>query len=774
MPEAYESSLADLYASSQLKIPLYQRSYAWEPQQVKDLLGDIDYIIQRLDDADETNVYHYFGTVVLDNRGSLNAPGTADWQQFDIIDGQQRLTTISLLMGAIVEELDRLQEAFDTAEITTEQLPSEIIDSPGAKAQKERRQYVKKGSEDTGRHLKPAQLTEDAYERLVVDNQDPENVFQSEDLVPAQKLAKAKRTIQDWIDDKRETYAVTEDLTEADPDALIAYYEALYRLIRVISSKFKLTIHEVPSADEAGRLFEAVNDRGRDITLTDKVRSYLIYVAGEFDNLDTTQVARKFNDAVETVALKANDDAIVDQFVRFHWEIFTGEHKDIRNDRNPSEIHRRIKHSERHASIDRPAEEVVDWTKTYVNSLQDSAHAFVEAKYLDVFTDRHSVDEETISRLVSLHNYNFSNLTPLMMALLITSDPNEDGFTDIINQLEVYSFRVYQVMKRSTRIGRREFKEAAHRLYAAGHEDDYVNDLLGGSIQKEPYDSVEEAIPKVATYIDSYIGKHCPDNEFIDHLTRSDVRSGSDTRGWPGFCNSSAIRYLLYEYERDLRLEQGSDSALNQLPDVQSLDDKFTLEHIAPQSPEDDVKLENHGDNVDRLANLALLGPNDNTTADNDDYETKYENVYGDAQMLMLQGDLPTASDGWTVDNINARERELVSFCLDRWSGETTAKVTLQNEDYEEAEKAVIDPASGTALQIRQDVVRAANSNGNQVPSQTRIDLYDDGLEEDRKHFSECCGSALTKLVEGEDGTPRYECVCGSNLSVPNYSLNEN
>lgn len=767
MPDAYETSLAGLFEASHLVIPLYQRSYAWEPQQVEDLLGDIDYIDTRLQDDDSTDVYHYFGTVVLDNQGAVSPGGTEDWDEFHIIDGQQRITTISLLMGVIVEELERLGSAFDSVGISTEDLPPEIIDLPGDKARSERRRYIKKGGSEEGRHLVLGRLTNDAYEQLVIDKHPADEVLANQDVVPAEKLARAKTTIEEWLRNKRSEHLSVDKFEDASPVSLIAYYKTLHQLIRVISSKFKLTVHEVPSADEAGRLFEAVNDRGRDITLSDKVRSYLIYVAGEYDTLDAKQVARKFNEAVETVAMYAEDDTIIDQFVRFHWEIFTGEHKDVRGERDPTEIHRRIKHSPRHATLDRPGDEVVAWTNTYVNSLQSAANAFVEAKFLDIFTDRYDVNEETRSRLVSLHNYNFSNLTPLMMALLVNLNPSDSKFERIIKLLETYSFRVYQVMKRSKRIGRREFKEAAHRLYVAGHEEDYVTQLMGGPVTDPPYESVDAAIPQVSEYIDSFIGRHCPDSDFVEYLTKTDIFSGSDTRGWPGFCNAGAIKYLLYEYERNLRIEQGSDSALNQLPDVLNLDEDFTLEHIAPQNPEtDEAMLEDHESNVNRLGNIALLGPGDNSTASNSKYSIKHQKVYSNTQMLMLGQDLPGPEVGWSVGDVDDRERKLVRFCLRRWSGEQAAIVTLQGTE-DEIETAAHDPVSEEASRLRRDVIRGANSNGH-YPSSIRLETKSNGATpKDGEKVSQCCGSIITQVGHGED----YACVCGASHSTPNYTL---
>ena len=69
-------------------IPAYQRDYAWTTTQLDDLLEDIL-------EAIETSSPHYLGTVVL-------AHGESG---FEIVDGQQRLSTLTLLIHALLEEL---------------------------------------------------------------------------------------------------------------------------------------------------------------------------------------------------------------------------------------------------------------------------------------------------------------------------------------------------------------------------------------------------------------------------------------------------------------------------------------------------------------------------------------------------------------------------------------------------------------------------------------------------------------------------------------------
>ena len=74
-------------------IPIYQRNYAWEAKEIEQLIQDImDYASAH----PEKN--YYIGTlVVAQNNGG-----------FDTIDGQQRLTTLSILSSVIKNEYNGL------------------------------------------------------------------------------------------------------------------------------------------------------------------------------------------------------------------------------------------------------------------------------------------------------------------------------------------------------------------------------------------------------------------------------------------------------------------------------------------------------------------------------------------------------------------------------------------------------------------------------------------------------------------------------------------
>ena len=91
-------SLEEIFACGNriFKIPDYQRGYSWEEQQRTDLLRDIEYVIK------SGNKYrHYTGTIVASYNDEETKKKDEQYKVFDIVDGQQRLTSLILLMSLI-------------------------------------------------------------------------------------------------------------------------------------------------------------------------------------------------------------------------------------------------------------------------------------------------------------------------------------------------------------------------------------------------------------------------------------------------------------------------------------------------------------------------------------------------------------------------------------------------------------------------------------------------------------------------------------------------
>ena len=94
---AKETTLQELLeGSKQYRVPLYQRTYSWGEAQLQRLWDDVDKLAG--DRQRDVAATHFIGSVVLAPSPALGPVGV---QEFLVVDGQQRLTTLTLLLCAI-------------------------------------------------------------------------------------------------------------------------------------------------------------------------------------------------------------------------------------------------------------------------------------------------------------------------------------------------------------------------------------------------------------------------------------------------------------------------------------------------------------------------------------------------------------------------------------------------------------------------------------------------------------------------------------------------
>ena len=76
-------------------IPEYQRAYSWTSRQRNDLFNDIERVHSK-----GRSVSHFMAAVVCRRKKKLSI-GTDEFYQLDVVDGQQRLTTLIILLSSI-------------------------------------------------------------------------------------------------------------------------------------------------------------------------------------------------------------------------------------------------------------------------------------------------------------------------------------------------------------------------------------------------------------------------------------------------------------------------------------------------------------------------------------------------------------------------------------------------------------------------------------------------------------------------------------------------
>ncbi len=81
--------------SKELNIPNYQRPYKWTRKNISDLFCDIDTAISDSRRSDYTDFKYRVGSVILHKNKE-----TKNEETYDIVDGQQRLITLSLILNA--------------------------------------------------------------------------------------------------------------------------------------------------------------------------------------------------------------------------------------------------------------------------------------------------------------------------------------------------------------------------------------------------------------------------------------------------------------------------------------------------------------------------------------------------------------------------------------------------------------------------------------------------------------------------------------------------
>src|SRR5436190_12387844 len=93
-------TLGSLLNGRLFRIPQYQRAYSWGTKQRRDLFDDIDKVFEGGEEAS-----HFMATIVALRRKKRRIAAD-EFVELEVVDGQQRLTTLLILMRATSKALD--------------------------------------------------------------------------------------------------------------------------------------------------------------------------------------------------------------------------------------------------------------------------------------------------------------------------------------------------------------------------------------------------------------------------------------------------------------------------------------------------------------------------------------------------------------------------------------------------------------------------------------------------------------------------------------------
>jgi hypothetical protein len=226
-------------------VPVFQRRYAWERErQWEPFWGDVLEVVEAYVEAaeaagtaprgDELPV-HFLGAIVV----KLVPFGAGQLELREVIDGQQRLTTIQLLIGAAASALSKFG-ATEQAEVLRDLI--------------ENRPYLTKGQPDAVFKVWPTKHDRAAF-RAVMTNGDADPGIERHRVVQAFRFF--EEVITEWAE------SVPSERRELHFQALEAVVRAQLHIVWI----------DLDSRDNAQVIFETLNDRGAPLNAIDLVKN---------------------------------------------------------------------------------------------------------------------------------------------------------------------------------------------------------------------------------------------------------------------------------------------------------------------------------------------------------------------------------------------------------------------------------------------------------------------------------------------------------------------
>lgn len=234
-----EKSLGSILADKRpLRVPTYQRNFSWAKPQIDDLWDDIQSILY--DNQDN----YFLGSMVFIQRAD---------NSLDVVDGQQRLATVSLLLAAIRDGFAAASDAQRAQHVETNYLCSRNLKSMEALPK-----------------LALNEIDNDLYWQIIDKKRGYDDLLalsRNKDTVESNRLiANAYITFYDLAKKGSTDFSNTVYLS-----TLVESVTDNISCIQVVTN----------NEDSAYVLFETLNDRGIDLTLSDMLKNFLFSKAGK-------------------------------------------------------------------------------------------------------------------------------------------------------------------------------------------------------------------------------------------------------------------------------------------------------------------------------------------------------------------------------------------------------------------------------------------------------------------------------------------------------------
>jgi len=336
--------IGKLIKESHLKVPIYQRSFAWEEKQIEELLNDI---------KESINEEEYFlGTIVLTKIQELN--------RLEIVDGQQRISTIAIFFAALKMNL-----------------------SDKKSSNKIQEDYLSEYDIREGENIPKLELNQqdNNFFREYIINR---NTEYPDKIESHRRIKKAFDVSENFIDKLLKS-------NNNDPNVLYDWKE-------FIDEKLKIVLIIVPSEANAFTIFETLNDRGLELAQIDLLKNYLYSKAGSRRLKEAQNSWVELTSKIES----SENEGLVLTYIKHHW---ASQHGFVR-----------VKNKELYSNIKKGIKNTTQ-VITFINTLKNDVDI-----YLAILNHNNSYwndyDNKCKEYIATLNYFGLEQYRPLLLAII--------------------------------------------------------------------------------------------------------------------------------------------------------------------------------------------------------------------------------------------------------------------------------------------------------------------------------------------------------------------
>lgn len=666
-------SLSKIFTEKIFRIPDYQRGYAWQNHTVnKQLTGQLVDFWEDLMNLDPKKT-HYTGVLTLEKvPEKIYKEWTEDWwlinpegkahEAYYIVDGQQRLTTIIILIQCILERVGDIAILNETS----------VADI--------RKKFI-------------YQQKADGISRTYMFGYESQN--------PSYEFLKTKIFNEHSATNSNEESLYTYNLEKAKEffTKQLENYDKLEELFIKLTQKMVFNEYVIENDLDVFIAFETMNNRGKPLSNLELLKNRLIYLSTLFPNEEEAEkelLRKNINACWKTIYeyLGKNKKRLLpdDVFLKAHWimyfaysrrkgddyirflleQFFTAKNifqasplifTDVEDQETVS-----LGEDESEEEIEKEelVRQITVLTLKHINDYVTSMQKAVKHWY-DIFNPLentyNNLSEDEQNWLDKINRLGIGNFAPLILSIYCSNTPIVKKI-EILKTIEKYIFLLFRVSQQRANTGDSEFYKAARELYYKETKIDAIITQLKKRI--EDYLDLE----KFSKYIKNKFTYYSKDGFY----------------GWGG------LRYFLYEHEQYLMEEaEYSGQKVSWKTFTDSYKDCVTIEHIFPQTPAKPCWIASLGSfspdekNIlcNSIGNLLLLSQPKNSSLQNDCFDDKRKNpqvTQGYFNGSYSETRVANKYSVWTSEEIKSRSIELIEFMETRWDisfGDVNTKMEL-------------------------------------------------------------------------------------------------